>query len=192
MTKKILLFLIAITAMPLQTIAAEGDLLVRARAITINPAEKSTLPLGVDNQIVPELDFTYFLTNNFALELILGTSRHGVSLSGASIGKTSLLPPTLTLQYHLIPDGKIRPYIGAGLNYTLFYDVSLTAPLDLKKSSFGGALQAGVDIDVGDNLFINIDVKQIYIKTDVLSSGAKIDTLKINPLVAGIGLGMRF
>ena len=190
--KKTLLFLVAITMLPLQTFAAEGDLLVRARAIAITPNESSTLALDVSNQTVPELDFTYFLTNNLALELILGTSRHEVRLSGASIGKISLLPPTLTLQYHLIPDGKIRPYIGAGLNYTLFYDVNLTNPLDLKKSSFGGALQAGVDFDVADNLFINIDVKQIYIKTDVLSSGAKIDTLKINPLVAGVGFGMRF
>ena len=192
MNKKILFVLLAITSIPLQSFAAEGDLLVRVRAITVNPSESSTLPLAVDDQVTPEIDFTYFLTNNIAMELILATTRHDVTLSGASIGKISLLPPTLTLQYHFAPDSRFRPYIGAGINYTRFYNVSLVAPLDLKKNSFGGALQAGVDIDVADNLFINIDVKQAYVKTDVLSAGTKIDTLKVNPMVAGIGLGMRF
>ena len=192
MNKKILFVLLAITSIPLQSFAAEGDLLVRVRAITVNPSESSTLPLAVDDQVTPEIDFTYFLTNNIAMELILATTRHDVTLSGASIGKISLLPPTLTLQYHFAPDSRFRPYIGAGINYTRFYNVSLVAPLDLKKNSFGGALQAGVDVDVADNLFINIDVKQAYVKTDVLSAGTKIDTLKVNPMVAGIGLGMRF
>lgn len=192
MKKNILAFLLAITALPLQTIAAEGDFLIRARAITVNPSESSTLPLGVDNAIVPELDFTYFVTGNVAVELILATSRHNVSLSGANIGKVSLLPPTLTLQYHFSPDSRFRPYAGAGVNYTRFYDTSLVAPLSLEKSSWGGAFQAGLDITVGKNLFINIDVKKAFVKTDVLSAGAKIDTLKLDPIIAGVGFGMRF
>lgn len=92
MKKAILVFLLATTAMPLQSMAAAGDFLLRARAITVNPGESSSLPLGVDNAVIPALDFTCFVTDNIALELILATSRHDVSLSGANIGKVSLLP----------------------------------------------------------------------------------------------------
>jgi Outer membrane protein W len=99
--------------------ADQGDWLVRARAISVQPQESSSLGLGVDNAVVPEVDFSYFVTKNVALELILGTSRHEVSLGSTSLGKVSVLPPTLTAQYHFAPDATVRPYVGAGVNYTL-------------------------------------------------------------------------
>jgi len=192
MKKGLLVLSVAAALTPLTSIAAQGDLLVRARVIQVAPSESSALNLGVSNDTVPELDFSNFVTPNVALELILATSRHEVSLSGASLGKVSVLPPTLTAQYHFNPAGQISPYVGAGVNYTRFYDVGLTSPLSVSKNSWGGALQAGVDIAVGKTTFINLDVKKIYIDTDVTSAGAKIDTLKIDPVVIGVGFGMRF
>jgi len=135
---------------------------------------------------------TNFLTNNVALELIAATTKHDVLGAGSKIGTVGVLPPTLTVQYHFMPDATIRPYAGAGLNYTRFYSVNLPAGLDVSKNSFGGALQAGVDFQVNKDVFINLDVKKIFMKTDVTANGAYLTTLTINPVVIGLGVGMKF
>jgi outer membrane protein len=105
---------------------------VRLRAISVVPDESATIQaIGGDVQIssayVPELDFTYFFTKNVAAELILATTKHDVKAISTAVGDIELanvwlLPPTLTLQYHF--DGEVvSPYIGAGVNYTLFYNI---------------------------------------------------------------------
>lgn len=184
-----------------QAFAAQGDLLVRGRLIQVSPAVSSsdtlaTLDVDVDKQVVPELDFTYMLTNNLGAELILGTARHEVTAGGASLGKVSHLPPTLTLQYHFAPEATFRPYAGLGLNYTRFYNADLhagTAELEVDKSSVGGSLQIGADYALNQNWYLNVDLKKLYIKTDVsVAGGAKLGTLKINPLVFGAGIGTKF
>lgn len=179
---------------PVGALADGGNWLARVRAIYINPSASSSPVTGVDvnSQTVPELDFSYFVNRHVALELILGTSRHEVTLNGTSLGKVSVLPPTLTLQYHFAPGAIINPYVGAGINYTRFYNVGLASGLGVDKNSWGGALQAGLDYALSKRTFLNLDVKKIYIKTDVKSGGAYLTTLKINPLVIGVGYGWRF
>lgn len=206
--------LLAVGAQPAH--AEAGDVLVRLRGIMVSPTEEAggvqpTFPTGgvaVDDAIVPELDFTYMLTNNIGAELILATSPHDIEGRGAlaGVGKlanTMALPPTLTLQYHLAPAAKVRPYVGAGVNYTIFYDEDASGALDAAigstkvsaDDSFGYALQAGVDIDLSENLFLNLDVKYIDIDTTAtLRTGALVNKVDVSldPVVAGIGLGMRF
>ena len=183
-------------AMPAQ--ADQGDWLARARLIQLRPAVSSTIgTLDVTNEVAPELDFSYFFTENLAAELILGTKAHTVKNSGADLGKVSHLPPTLTLQYHFMPKETFRPYVGAGLNYTRFYDVGLAlgaTPLTVDKNSWGGALQVGFDYALDMKWFLNFDVKKIYIKTDVKNgtTGAFVSQLKIDPVVVGVGVGLKF
>ncbi|TCP10726.1 outer membrane protein [Crenobacter luteus] len=189
--------------------AAQGDILVRARAIHISPDVKtdkalSALKVDVDSQTVPELDFTYMITDNIGAELILGTARHEVTSSLGSLGKVNHLPPTLTLQYHFAPEATIRPYVGAGINYTRFYndDLDKVTPLSVDKNSWGYALQLGADVAVNKDWFVNVDVKKLMIKTDVTSvnavpalgvtAGQNLGTLKINPWVFGVGVGTKF
>ncbi len=180
--------------------AAQGDVLVRLRGIVVAPdvsssGTLSTIHSGVDTTAVPELDFTYMFTDSFGAELILATSRHGLSSDLGNLGKVSVLPPTLTLQYHFNDAGRIRPYIGAGLNYTLFYHNSLAVGgqgVDITNHSFGPALQAGVDFAVTDQWFVNLDVKKVWIKTDASLGGADLGTLHINPWIVGFGVGRRF
>lgn len=176
--------------------AAQGDWLARARVININPdASSSALNLDVDAQTTLELDFTRFLTGNLALELILATKKHEVTAGGVPVGTVKHLPPTLTLQYHFAPDAAFRPYVGAGINYTRFYDVNLAGgALTVGSSSWGGALQAGIDIPLNKTFFLNLDLKKIWIDTDVkvAATGANVANLKINPLVFGVGVGMKF
>lgn len=176
--------------------AAQGDWLGRARIININPdASSSALNLNVDTKTTAELDFSHFLANNVAVELILGTRKHGVTAGGAPIGSVAVLPPTLTLQYHFAPDAAFRPYVGAGINYTRFYDVKLGGgAFTVEKNSWGGALQAGVDIPLNKTFFLNVDIKKLWIDTDVkvVATGATAANLKINPVILGIGVGMKF
>ena len=189
-----------LSATTLSAQADQGDILARVRAISIQPDVSAggtlgTLGTGVKNAVVPELDFVYMVRPNIGLELILATSRHQVTSNAGALGGVNVLPPTLLLQYYFNAAGKIRPYVGAGLNYTLFYNNGLHAgdtPVSIKNSSFGPALQAGVDVQVARNLFVNADIKKIWMRTDASAGGASLGSLKIDPLIVGIGVGMRF
>lgn len=177
--------------------AAQGDWLARARVININPdASSSALNLDASTETTLELDFTYFVTRNLGLELILATKKHTITAGGANIGSVALLPPTLTLQYHFSPESaSFRPYVGAGVNYTRFYDIGLlNGAATVEKNSWGGALQLGADIPLNKTFFLNIDLKKIWIDTDVklTATGATAANFKINPLVLGVGVGMKF
>ncbi|SAK49071.1 OmpW family protein [Caballeronia catudaia] len=177
-----------------------GDILVRLRAISIQPDVSAggalgTLGVGVNNAIVPELDFTYMFTDQIGMELILATSRHQVTSNIGGLGGVGVLPPTLLLQYHFNHAGRVRPYVGAGLNYTYFYNDKLKAgdtPVSITRSSFGPALQAGVDVQVAKNLFVNADLKKIWMRTSASANGADLGSLKIDPWVIGVGVGMKF
>ena len=173
---------------------SEGPWMVRARAVHLDSANKDSTPLGltVNNKTIPEVDVSYFFTPNVAAEWILtGPQKHTLRAGGAAIGSLKHLPPTLLLQYHFNTSG-IKPYVGAGLNYTRFSSVKAPAGVDIDRNSFGAALQVGVDIPLQKNLYLNLDVKKVFIKTDVSLAGAKIGTFKVDPVLVGVGLGWRF
>jgi len=173
---------------------AEGPWMVRARAVHLDSANKDSTPLGlsINDKTIPEVDVTYFFSPNLAAELILTVpQKHTLSAAGAAIGSLKHLPPTLLLQYHFNAPG-FKPYVGAGLNYTRFSSVRLPAGVDIDRNSFGAALQAGVDIPLQKNLYLNFDVKKVFIKTDVSAGGAKLGTFKADPVLVGVGLGWRF
>src|SRR3954454_13962809 len=99
-----------------------GDVLVRLRAISIVPEVStnsgntlSAINAGVDNATVPELDLTYMIRDSIGVDLILAMSRHQVTSSLGGLGGVNVLPPTLLLQYHFTHQGRVRPYVGAGL-----------------------------------------------------------------------------
>ncbi len=173
--------------------------LIRVRSIYVAPSESSNVSIGgkanVDNKVVPEVDVSYFFTSNIALELIAATSKHNVKLNhGTNLGDVWLLPPTLMLQYHFTDVKYVKPYVGAGVNYTHFYNSNAG---DLNsvhyKDSLGGALQAGVDVPIKNNWYFNFDVKKIWINSDVkFNDGAVRASVDINPWVVGTGIGYRF
>ena len=176
--------------------AAEGPWMVRARAVHLDSVngDGTGLGLSVNNKWMPEVDISYFLDKNLALELVLTVpQKHTVSSSvlGGEIGTLKHLPPTLLVQYHF-PMSGFKPYVGAGLNYTRFSSVNLPATVDIERSSWGPALQAGVDIPLSGNLYLNLDVKKVYIRTDVSVAGVNRGTFKIDPVLFGVGLGWRF
>lgn len=200
--------LLLLALAPLGSQAEEGKLLVRVRAVDIVPADKSdAIPalgvpadaIDVSTKVIPEVDLTYFFGRNVAAELILTyPQEHDVELSGVPLGTFKHLPPTLTLQYHVAPEGVFRPYLGAGVNLTLISDVNLAVPgvgaLDLEGSSVGLAGQAGFDVKLGEKVFLNADLKYVAIRSDVslAASGQKVTAVKVDPWLIGFGIGYRF
>lgn len=173
-----------------------GDWIVRARAVHLDSANKDGTGLGlsINNKTLPEVDFSYFVTPNFALELILTVpQKQTVRLNGADIGSFKHLPPTLTAQYHLTGLGSFRPYVGAGVNYTNISAVHvLNGAVGLKHNSWGLALQAGVDVPLGGGWLLNVDVKKVGIGTTVYLAGADKGKFKVDPTLVGLGIGKRF
>jgi outer membrane protein len=213
MKKTILAAALVAAFAPTFAFAEAGDWVVRARVVDVNPDVSSKLDtttalfpgskLNVDDNVIPELDISYYITKNIAAELILALgTRHDVNIEGAApakLGSVNVLPPTLTAQWHFNPDQTIDPYLGAGLNYTHSFDKSLNlgaVPIEVDRNMFGFVAQAGVDINLKDGWLINADVKYITMNTDVkanLGAGfVKIDDLDINPWVFGIGIGKKF
>lgn len=194
-----------------------GDVLLRVRAITVAPNERSgsILPafpgerVRVDNSFMPEVDATYMATDHVGFELIASTTKHhadGRSGTTGAIGRlasTWVLPPTLTAQYHFMPRAKVRPYAGAGVNYTVFWNEKASNGLQAAvgptrvhmKDSVGWAVQAGVDVDLTRKLFLNLDVKYIDIDTTAslrtTAAGTQRVRINLDPLVFGVGLGLR-
>lgn len=176
-----------------------GDILIRARAVGVLPDENGYVSNGdtvsINDSVVPELDFTYFFTPNVAAELIAAVTPHDVKTSsGIDAGSVWLLPPTLTLQYHFTQLSFAKPYVGAGVNYTHFFNADAGALNAVKyNDSFGGALQAGVDIPLQGNWYANIDVKKVYIDTTAKfsPSGVRAD-VDIDPVLVGVGIGYKF
>lgn len=197
------------------SLSDSGDWLVRLRALHVNPNDDSgsvsTIPgssVSVDSDTTVELDFTYFITRELGLELILGTSQHDINGGGsiAGLGKIAearTLPPTVTLQYHFQPEAMIRPYAGIGVNYTKFYDQETTSSLENAlgptsvdlDDSWGLSGQIGVDIAFNEDWFVNLDVKYIQMDTTAtLNSNGDIRQVdaNINPWFLGVGVGRRF
>ena len=187
----------------------ESDFLVRFGVSNVSPDDSSTNFTGattvgaaVDSNTQPSLTLSYMLQNNVGVELLLATPfTHDISATGAGAGlgkvaDTKQLPPTLSVQYHFAPQDKIRPYAGIGLNFTNFFSINVTdatatlTSLDLD-DSWGLGVQLGVDYDIGNDWFINLDVRYVNIETTGHSNLGDID-VKINPTVLTLAAGFSF
>ena len=173
----------------------EGPWLVRARAVWLDSANSdgTGLDLSINNKVIPEVDITYLFSPQWAVELVLTyPQKQTLRSGGTEIGTLKHLPPTLTAQYRFADVKGFTPYVGAGLNYTHFSNVSLPAGVTIDKNSTGLAFQVGADIPLQKGMSLNVDLKKVQIRTDVSAGGAKLGTFKIDPLLLGVGVGWRF
>jgi outer membrane protein len=200
MTQATLGGIVLALAAPLAQAQQAGDWLVRARALHLDSANKDNtgLNLSVNNKTFPEVDISYFVTPNLALELVLTyPQKHDLRSNGANIGSLKHLPPSLLAQWHF-PMGALRPYVGAGINYTHFSSVKFTPAVQaalnprIDKNSTGLALQVGADWDLGNGWLLNVDLKKVQISTDVYAGAAKAGTFKVDPTLFSVGFGKRF
>ena len=179
--------------------ASEGNWLIRGRAVHLNwdNDQSSGLPLGgttkveAQNRWIPEVDVSYFFTRNIAAELVLTyPQKIDIDVGGTKQGTIKALPPSLLLQYHFTDLGAFKPYVGLGLNYTIFTKDSFNTALgkvSVDGSSWGLAAQVGMDYALDKNWSINLDAKYIQMDTDVKLGGTKIGKLQPK-LAAACGL----
>lgn len=212
-------------AAPLAHAHQAGDIIVRAGAITVDPQESSSDiwvgAIGANGTDMPNtkatldsdtqlgLNFAYMLTNNIGIELLAATPfSHNVGVKGlggldGKLGELKHLPPTLSMVYYpLDSSSAFQPYVGAGINYTWFFDTKLSGGAEDKgfsgldmKDSWGLAAQVGMDYMLTDNIMFNAQVRYIDIDTTGTTNfgGKKVKVdVDVDPLVYMVGLGYKF
>lgn len=153
---------------------------------------------NVGDNAQPTFTVEYFVMDNLGIELLAATPfRHNISTKAlGEVGTTSHLPPTLSVQYHFANESAWTPFLGAGVNYTKFFNTDSKgaiagADLDLD-DSWGVAVHAGVDYQISERGALRTDVRWIDIDTDATLDGADIGTAKIDPWVFGVSYIHRF
>lgn len=179
--------------------AAAGPWSVRVGATwleTVDDSTNSAVPVTVEDKLIPEIDVTYAFNDNWSAELVLTTPQeHSVKSAGAKLGSFKHLPPTLLAKYTFDPVGGIRPYVGAGVNFTLIFDDDLAAGatrLKLDNFSVGPAVQAGFDWALNDTWSLNFDVKRVMLRTDVEAGGVKLTEARLDPWLYSVGVRYAF
>jgi outer membrane protein len=153
--------------------------------------------VSVSDRLIPEIDIAYAFTDTLSAELVLTIPQeHSVSLAGVGkLGTFKHLPPTLLLQYRALPGAAIRPYVGAGINFTLIWDDELSVagvPLGLEGNSTGFALQAGVDWKIDERWSFNLDLKRAVIRSSVSAGAARLTEARLDPWLYAAGVRYEF
>lgn len=216
------LAVIAATVSPAVFAHKQGDIVLRVGATTVAPDDSSSniiaggadlgVALGVDNDTQLGLNFAYFLTDNINVEVLAATPfKHDVNFSvndplgtGNQLGEVTHLPPTVTVNYYFNDASSVfQPYVGVGLNYTIFFDEDFTAAnraaglSDLSlDNSFGLAAQLGMDYMLDDKWHVNASVRWIDIDTDasfrVGGAAGSVGDITIDPWVYTVSIGYTF
>jgi outer membrane protein len=217
--KKTLLTIALLSSLSTAAFANQaGDILIRGGATMVSPdSEKSAvflsgadsgleLSVGDDTQL--GLNFVYFFDSNWAIELLAATPfDHDIELHAAGdttvLADTKHLPPTLSALYYFDTGSALKPYVGLGINYTIFFDNSFTntysdagfSDLELD-NSFGYSVQVGADYEIDKNWSVNVSARYIDISTDASFAvgGDPIgsSSVDVNPMVYSVMLGYTF
>lgn len=182
-----------------------GDWMVYGRVVGIIPLDSSSSTtiggkITTSPAVTPGLGFSYHFTDHIAVELTPALARHyvratGTALGGVKVGSTWVFAPAATLQYHFLPKERFNPYLGAGLGYAIFFDSKAAAGLgDLKLSNnVAYVLQAGMDYALTDRLYLNADVRHVFVSTKAKALGGAVRSkTSPNPVTLGVGIGYRF
>ena len=175
-----------------------GDWIFRAGLSNVDPKSDNGDIVEVDADLMFTFDLTYMMTEHWAVELLAAAPfTHEISLiNGPKVAEAKQLPPTLSLQYHFNPRGRFQPYVGAGVNVTIFFDEETRgvldgADLDLD-NSVGFAAQVGFDWAIREHWIFNGSARYMAIDTDAKLNGTKLENVEIDPIVIGFNLGYVF
>lgn len=175
-----------------------GDWLFRIGGSNVDPKSNNSPLVSVDDGASATFTFTYMYTDHLAVEVLAAWPfKHDINLVGGDkVASTKHLPPTVSLQYHFLPQSVFQPYVGVGVNYTYFFDEKTTGALEGTKlslsDSWGFAGQVGFDFMLNEKWFLNVDARYIQIDTDAKLDGAPLGKVTIDPWVYGAHVGFRF
>lgn len=210
-----------LAASPAHAGSSDGKVQAKLLATGVLPDGKITalennaigLPAGsqtsANDNYVPTVAVEYFASDNVSIETICCLTQHKVGGEGPIAGAAILdhvliLPATVTLKYH-VKAGPLKPYVGVGPSVFFYIDEkpgATTASLGGSKvkldNQFGVALQAGVDVPLGENGFgISLDAKKYFMNTRLHvfnAAGTEVLTTKhkLDPWVVSGGVSYRF
>ncbi len=186
--------------------AAENPWMLRVRAVDLlwqngQTDTVSTANVKAKNQLIPEFDISYFFTKNIAAELVLTWPQQVNITAGpgnTNVGKISALPPSLLVQYHFTDLGAFKPYVGAGVNYTIFGNrqnfPGLGNSVQVDQNSVGFVAQVGTDYMFDKNWGMNFDLKYATMSTNVttVQGNNNLGKLTLNPFMPAIGVTYKF
>ena len=199
----------SLTPVMAQAQAEENPWMLRVRAVDLlfqngqsgGTGTVQALNVKAKNQWIPEFDISYFFTKNIAAELVL-TWPQQVNITygsgNANAGKITALPPSLLVQYHFTELGAFKPYVGVGVNYTIFGNrqnfPALGNSVTVNQSSLGVVGQIGMDYMFDKNWGMNVDLKYATMSTDVktVAGGTNLGTLTLNPWMPAVGVTYKF
>lgn len=148
---------------------------------------------SVDEDTRPTIEVEYFPWDNIGVELLAATPfEHTATISGVGSATVKHLPPTLSLVYHVPTAGKLTPFVGAGINYTVFFSEKSALGNVKLDDSVGIALKAGVDYAISDKGALRTELRWIDLDSDVTLNGAPIGEVEIDPIVVGVSYVMKF
>ncbi|MCF8811037.1 outer membrane beta-barrel protein [Xanthomonas campestris pv. campestris] len=183
---------------------SKGDWLLGVGAHQVAPKSDNgslaggTLDVDVGTDIRPTITAEYFIADNWGIEVLAALPfEHDINIRGLGrVGSTKHLPPVVSLQYHFNSQGKVSPFVGAGINYTRFFSTETSGALagnDLDlDASWGLAAHAGLDVKISDRGALRMDMRWIDIDSDASLNGNRIGTVNIDPLVYGVAYVHRF
>lgn len=181
--------------------ADPGDWIVRVGGHYVDPKSDNNDLVEVDGAASVTFDITYLIDRHWGVELLGALPfSHDISLvDGPKVATTDQLPPTLSIVYNILPQGRLQPYIGVGVNWTIFYNEDTTGPLsgaDLSlDQSVGFASVLGLDVGFKDNWFFNANVRYMNIDTDATvhlpNNGGTLDvgSVQIDPWAFAVAIG---
>jgi outer membrane protein len=183
--------------------SSENPWMVRVRAVDLLWANGQSggvvqsANVKAADKVIPEFDISYFFTKNIAAELVLTYPQSiQIDAGGSKLGTIKALPPSLLLQYHFTNFGAFKPYVGAGVNYTIFSSRNNLGggAYSVDSSSFGAVGQVGMDYMFDKNWGLNVDLKYATMSTNVTDTvtGANVGKLTLNPWMPAVGVTYKF
>ncbi|GLX80552.1 OmpW/AlkL family protein [Thalassotalea eurytherma] len=230
--KKNLLAVAVLSSLSLSAFAGgyqAGDMVLRGGLVNVQPdsAEFTILAGGapvdiglgnlmasVEDDTQVSLNFVYFLDSNWAVEVLAATPfSHDITVNlgdgtKTNLGETKHLPPTVSALYYFDTNSNFKPYVGAGINYTFFFEDDFNpamegpdSPLNLSDlnltNSWGLSAQIGVDYYFNENWSINASARYIDIDTTAKfqALGGTVPgyvDVDIDPMVYSLQVGYKF
>ena len=198
-----LLLTVSLAAGPMAAALAQdnGHWTVRFGAHVVDPQSDNGhlagMQANVDSDTRPTASIEYLFTPNWGVEALAALPfSHEVKLDGQRAATTKQLPPVIGVNYHFLPEAKVSPFVGLGVNYTYFFDTKGRGLLQgahvATDNSWGAAAHAGMDVQLSPAWLFTADVRWIDIRSDIHVNGAYVGTAKVDPWVYGVSLGYRF
>lgn len=184
---------------PAATAYDQGDWVARAGVHYVMPKDDNHETVSVDSAPGITGSIAYFVAPAFAVDLLLALPfEHDITLNdgGSEVGSTQHLPPTLSLVWYPQVSDRFHPFVGAGINYTIFFEEETKGALAGTKleldDSFGPAAVIGAEWTLSPKWTIMVDTRYLQIESEAKLNGASLGDVEIDPFAVGAAVGYRF